>query len=210
MAPGVVPALKRSVGNVGMGLRMQRENGQGAFNVRPDQIVEIAQSGLASLARLGAGAFVSGYRAEIKQDYKSPTADLPFFEFSESLPSIRPLKPLELYEYEACPFCRKVREALTMLDVDAIVYPCPSKGVLLLFLTENLFQKDARFGRLDFGALTRSAFFLKGLRWVALLPCPLWCLLITQYPHSYPHTTEFARVEKHSAPLDTKTKKSRF
>ena len=29
----------------------------------------------------------------------------------------RPAKTLELYEFEGCPFCRKVREALTMLDL---------------------------------------------------------------------------------------------
>ncbi len=37
----------------------------------------------------------------------------------------RPEKMLELYEFEACPFCRKVREGLTALDLDALVYPCP-------------------------------------------------------------------------------------
>jgi glutathione S-transferase len=40
----------------------------------------------------------------------------------------RPEKPLELYEFEACPFCRKVREVLTALDLDALVYPCPKGG----------------------------------------------------------------------------------
>jgi glutathione S-transferase len=40
----------------------------------------------------------------------------------------RPEKPLELYEFEACPFCRKVREALSILDLEAIVYPCPKGG----------------------------------------------------------------------------------
>jgi glutathione S-transferase len=37
----------------------------------------------------------------------------------------RPEKPLELYEYEASPYCRKVREALTVLDLEVMVYPCP-------------------------------------------------------------------------------------
>ncbi len=40
----------------------------------------------------------------------------------------RPKQRLELYEFEACPYCRKVREALSMLDLDAIVYPCPKSG----------------------------------------------------------------------------------
>jgi glutathione S-transferase len=40
----------------------------------------------------------------------------------------RPQRPLELYEFEACPFCRKVREALSILDLEAIIYPCPKGG----------------------------------------------------------------------------------
>jgi len=40
----------------------------------------------------------------------------------------RPKKPLELYEFEACPYCRKVREVLTMLDLEAMIYPCPKGG----------------------------------------------------------------------------------
>lgn len=61
---------------------------------------DVATSFLASTARLGAGMFA---RTGGK----------------------RPDKPLEIYEFEACPFCRKAREALTVLDLDAIVYPCP-------------------------------------------------------------------------------------
>ncbi len=50
--------------------------------------------------------------------------------FAERLgkPGARPEKTLELYEYEGCPFCRKVREALTVLDLEAMIYPCPRKG----------------------------------------------------------------------------------
>lgn len=40
----------------------------------------------------------------------------------------RPQEPLELYEFEGCPFCRRVREALTTLDLDAMIYPCPKRG----------------------------------------------------------------------------------
>jgi len=40
----------------------------------------------------------------------------------------RPERLLELYEFEACPFCRKVREGLSILDLDAVVYPCPKGG----------------------------------------------------------------------------------
>jgi len=40
----------------------------------------------------------------------------------------RPEKPLELYDFEGCPYCRKVREALTALDLEAVVHPCPKGG----------------------------------------------------------------------------------
>ena len=40
----------------------------------------------------------------------------------------RPERPLVLYEFEACPFCRKVREALTILDLEAEIRPCPKGG----------------------------------------------------------------------------------
>ena len=40
----------------------------------------------------------------------------------------RPEQRLELYDFEGCPFCRKVREALTVLNLDAVIYPCPKRG----------------------------------------------------------------------------------
>ena len=40
----------------------------------------------------------------------------------------QPAQLLELYEYEDCPYCRLVREALTELDLDAQIYPCPKGG----------------------------------------------------------------------------------
>ena len=40
----------------------------------------------------------------------------------------RPERLLELWEFEGCPYCRKVREALSILDLDAQVWPCPKGG----------------------------------------------------------------------------------
>ena len=37
----------------------------------------------------------------------------------------RPKAPLILYEYEASPFCRKVREAALLLDITLELRPCP-------------------------------------------------------------------------------------
>ncbi len=40
----------------------------------------------------------------------------------------KPGKLLELYDIEGSPYCRLVREALTELDLDARIYPCPRGG----------------------------------------------------------------------------------
>lgn len=65
--------------------------------------VDFSSSMLATLGTLGRGT-VSINRAE------------------------QPKEPLELYEMEGCPFCRLVREALTELDLDVVIYPCPKNG----------------------------------------------------------------------------------
>lgn len=40
----------------------------------------------------------------------------------------RPVKALKLYEFQGCPFCAKVREAVTVLDLDVTFLPCPKGG----------------------------------------------------------------------------------
>ncbi len=40
----------------------------------------------------------------------------------------RPEQPLELFEFEGCPYCRKAREALSVLDLEAWIRPCPKGG----------------------------------------------------------------------------------
>jgi len=40
----------------------------------------------------------------------------------------QPEKLLQLYDYEASPYCRLVREALSELDLDALILPCPQRG----------------------------------------------------------------------------------
>jgi glutathione S-transferase len=50
-------------------------------------------------------------------------------ESSSFLPATRPAAgTLKLYEFEACPFCRKVREAMSALDLDVLMFPCPKGG----------------------------------------------------------------------------------
>jgi glutathione S-transferase len=68
-----------------------------------NRMLDVASSLAATLARLGAGLRVG------------PVGR-------------RPRQLLELYEFEGCPYCRKVREALSQLDLEALVFPCPKGG----------------------------------------------------------------------------------
>lgn len=88
--------------------------------VRPDKAVDIASLGLSQLLRLGSGALVEGYRLK--------TENNKVVEYSTTLPRSRPDKPLHIFEFEGCPFCRKVREAISILDLDVIFFPCPRNG----------------------------------------------------------------------------------
>jgi len=42
--------------------------------------------------------------------------------------AVMPAILLQLYDIENCPYCRLVREALTELNLDAEIYPCPKGG----------------------------------------------------------------------------------
>jgi hypothetical protein len=101
---GAAAAVRRGVEARGAhGIVMEGGIGRSSID-----LADAVTSGMASLLRPSSGAFVAGYRAQPDQSYKNPSFDLPLREFSESLPKTRPQKTLELYEFEACPFCRKV------------------------------------------------------------------------------------------------------
>ncbi len=85
--------------------------------------------GAAALAsRFGSGAFVVGWTPITPDKQKGAwpgTLNL-LRDSSTILPfCARPAKPLILYEFEASPFCRKVREAMSMLDLTVEYRPCP-------------------------------------------------------------------------------------
>lgn len=52
----------------------------------------------------------------------------------------RPAKPLILYEYEPSPYCRRVREVLSVLRLDYLSLPCPRET-----LKVGGYCKDSRF-----------------------------------------------------------------
>eukprot|EP00917_Polyrhabdina_sp_WS-2016_P022166 GHVP01048125.1.p1 GENE.GHVP01048125.1~~GHVP01048125.1.p1 ORF type:complete len:337 (+),score=41.47 GHVP01048125.1:38-1012(+) len=56
----------------------------------------------------------------------------------------RPAKPLELYEYEGCPYCRKTRETLSVLALDVVVYPCPRESLGFIKIVNSRFRSIAQ------------------------------------------------------------------
>ncbi|KDO70431.1 hypothetical protein CISIN_1g019711mg [Citrus sinensis] len=103
------------------------------FAVRPDKALDILGAALALFFRFGTGVFVSGYSASfVSKDEIPPdqyTLEIAGFKVKEtSKLGPRPEKPIEIYEYESCPFCRKVREIVAVLDLDVLYYPCPRNG----------------------------------------------------------------------------------
>ncbi|XBI06480.1 hypothetical protein VPH35_134491 [Triticum aestivum] len=105
------------------------------FAVKDGQLASVAGAALALPFRLGTGLFVLGYSVSLVSADKIPSDQysleflgLKVKETSKIDQCRRPEKPIEIYEFEGCPFCRKVREMVSVLDLDVLFYPCPQKG----------------------------------------------------------------------------------
>lgn len=99
-------------------------------------VVTLLSAVVAVCFRLGAGLFVIGWRPRLS--LKPPESGAyalklgPFYFWDASaalrgeLP--RPSGRLILYEFDSSPFCRKVRDACSMLDLQVSIRPCPGAG----------------------------------------------------------------------------------
>ncbi|OMO79001.1 Thioredoxin-like protein [Corchorus olitorius] len=87
--------------------------------------LEVATSSLSTLARFPWGS-------------TSISGSLEGQDVAPSHPSM----PMQLFEFEACPFCRRVREALTELDLSVEVYPCPKGSIRHREMVRNLGGKE--------------------------------------------------------------------
>ncbi|KAK9837611.1 hypothetical protein WJX74_001327 [Apatococcus lobatus] len=86
---------------------LKKAPGKSRYEIAEGEQINVASAGAQALLRAGSGAFVSDKLSTFRS---------------------RPRKPIELYEFEGCPFCRKVREACSILDIDVLFYPCPKDG----------------------------------------------------------------------------------
>ena len=109
----------------------------------------LVSSSIGLALRLGAGAFVTGWNPELKL---SPPSDGDYalsvgpFHFSDTSDVMkgkcpRPTGKITVYEFDSSPFCRKVRDACTLLDLEVIYKPCP--GAASGF-SEELFAATGR------------------------------------------------------------------
>ena len=103
-----------------------------------EQIAGLVTGGAALALRIATGVFTLGWSPQLlfgdEAAAVGPGTDKYAFRFGpfafrDTSPLLadapRPETPLILYEYEASPFCRKVREAALLLDIPLELRPCP-------------------------------------------------------------------------------------
>jgi glutaredoxin len=119
------------------------------FFVEPSNLLNIAASSTSMVTRVGSGAFVDGYTVKIVKETEENAKKyavldgevLKGYRVEETTTSVfdrRPAQMIELYEFEGCPFCRKVREAVAILDLDILFYPCPKGSTIYRPMVEKM------------------------------------------------------------------------
>jgi hypothetical protein len=107
------------------------------FAVGKGQLLSIATAALSTVLRGGVGALTYGYSASLPRDDPSAAATYAVLtgvagrrvaESSAVASFPRPAAPVVLYEFTSCPFCRKVRDACSVLDLDVEFRPTPRDG----------------------------------------------------------------------------------
>ncbi|KAG8464529.1 hypothetical protein KFE25_009897 [Diacronema lutheri] len=97
-----------------------------ALSIPEGQTLSALTGALALALRGGTGVFVQGWTPGVG----APVGKYSLFNFRDTSPSLascaRPAQPLRLYEYEPSPYCRKVREACAILDLNVTMLPCPA------------------------------------------------------------------------------------
>ncbi|KAI3954550.1 hypothetical protein MKX01_005385 [Papaver californicum] len=123
------------------------------FAIRPDRVLDVLTASFGLIFRLGTGIFVSGYLASFVSRNEIPPGDYAFElggvsvkETSKLGPRPENLLPDHVIYFDlilmfaslmenrgscanfSCPFCMKVREIVSVLDLDVLYYPCPMNG----------------------------------------------------------------------------------
>ena len=103
------------------------------FYARPEQYADLITASIPLALRFASGLFSNGYSLGLidQNDKIYSVATIGSKQISETttiLPSRQQSSPLIMYEFETCPFCRKVREAVSILSLDVEFRPTPKQG----------------------------------------------------------------------------------
>lgn len=106
------------------------------FAVAEGQLLNVATAAAPLALRLSSGLLCHGYEVKLAEDDAAKEGEYAVFsaggrrvvETSLVGKFPRPEKPLKLYQFQGCPFCRKTREAVVSLDLDVLIYPTPKDG----------------------------------------------------------------------------------
>jgi glutathione S-transferase len=118
---------------------------------RSENVPDALKSSLALAVRLGTGAFVLGWKIDTlfapddDGKYALPLGPFRIRDSSSVLddaPRPAAAKPLILYEYDASPYCKRVREMINLLDLTVEYRPCP--GARDGSFSDELFRRTGR------------------------------------------------------------------
>jgi len=95
------------------------------LSVADGDYASVLSGALALAWRLGTGIFVVGWQPTPSSEGPWPGTLGKLRDGSSLMANVGRPKKLVVYEYEASPFCRKVREACSMLELQVEYRPCP-------------------------------------------------------------------------------------
>lgn len=110
-------------------LKLESSTEPKTFGFLPNQILDLATAAAPFAFRLGSGVFAQGYQVALGARDDSRYTVLAFGDAQvreySAIKSSKQNLPIVLYEFEGCPFCRKVREAVSILSLEVTFKPCP-------------------------------------------------------------------------------------
>lgn len=103
------------------------------FSVAPEVALDVIAASFPTIFRLASGTFGHNYKISIQRTDGIPNkmyslASFQTWQIKEDCDRNFDKLPIVLYEFEGCPFCRKVREAASILSLDVTFMPCPQNG----------------------------------------------------------------------------------
>jgi Glutathione S-transferase, N-terminal domain len=115
--------------------------------VRAQQTPNLLTASLPAVFRLASGVFADGYQLQLvpRDDSKYAYIASDTKQTLETGVFKIPFEPIIMYEFEACPFCRKVREACSMLSLPVTFRPCPKDGPIFRPEIKKKYGDKVRF-----------------------------------------------------------------